>query len=109
MLGPLQAVVKSQTLASHTTVDFITSVGLDNGVVKTVDFGYTSNHADGTQVQRVMKVPLLSIVPIPNLEVSAELLNISNNIQKVSTDKCASGGKGKGNGIQGGRGRREPE
>ncbi len=70
VLGPLQAIVKAQTLASKMSTDFITEVGLENGKVKTVDFGYTSHHVDGTTVQRVMKVPLLSIVPIPNLEVS---------------------------------------
>jgi hypothetical protein len=54
-----------------TTVQFINDVGFhpENRTALTVDFGYQSTTDNGTDVQRVLTVPFLTMLPIPSLEV----------------------------------------
>jgi hypothetical protein len=75
-VGPLNAAVDAQAKAALTTVTYLQKLGLDEkGVARTVDFTYTTtNQTTGFRVQRTLRVPLLTIVPIPYLRVGASTL-----------------------------------
>ena len=72
--APLTAAADASVQLAQSTADFINRVGFDEeGKVRNVDFGYEKkvNNEDGTTDVQEMKVhvPILSIVPIPNLQV----------------------------------------
>lgn len=68
--GPLQAAIKAQAMAAQSTWEFIQQVGMNtdangNKSAVNVTFTYISN---GKQVNLV--VPILTIVPIPAIEIT---------------------------------------
>lgn len=72
--APLRAAADASTQLANSTAEFINRVGFDSdGKVRTVAFGYQkrSVNEDGTSNLDEMKVdvPMLAIVPIPNLQV----------------------------------------
>jgi hypothetical protein len=72
--GPLTATADASILLARSTADFINDVGFDaNGKIRTAAFGYErrSTNDDGTSNLEEMKVavPMLAIVPIPNLQI----------------------------------------
>ncbi|MDE6387010.1 MAG: DUF2589 domain-containing protein [Lachnospiraceae bacterium] len=72
--GPLSAAADASTLLANSTADFINRVGFDaGGKVRNVAFGYQKRtpNEDGTSTLDEMKVsvPMLAIVPIPNLQI----------------------------------------
>lgn len=72
--GPLSAAADASTLLANSTADFINRVGFDaEGKVRNVAFGYQKRtpNEDGTSTLDEMKVsvPMLAIVPIPNLQI----------------------------------------
>jgi hypothetical protein len=69
--GPLLAVIDAQAKAASTTVKFIQGMGFDSeGHARTVDFGYsTTNTTTGIVEEKKLRVPLLTIVPIPFIRV----------------------------------------
>jgi len=90
--GPLQAVVKAQGQAAHTTANFIESVGFVpsdpedlNSALKlvTVAFNYNTT-INNTVVERSMSVPFLYMVPIPFLQFDSVTVDFSVKISSVS-------------------------
>lgn len=72
--GPLTAAADASIMLADSTADFINHVGFDDdGKVRTVAFSYQkkSVNEDGTSNLDEMKlnVPMLAIVPIPNLQL----------------------------------------
>lgn len=72
--APLCAAVDASLQLAESTADFIRNVGFDDaGNVRTVAFGYQrfSDNRDGTGNLEEMRVniPLLAVVPVPNLQV----------------------------------------
>lgn len=72
--APLCAAVDASLQLVESTADFIRNVGFDDaGNVRTVAFGYQrfSDNRDGTGNLEEMQVniPLLAVVPVPNLQV----------------------------------------
>lgn len=72
--APSRATADASAQLANSTADFINRVGFDkDGKVRTVSFGYQSRsvNEDGTSNLDEMKVavPMLAIVPIPNLQV----------------------------------------
>ena len=72
--APLRAAADASQLLASSTAEFINEVGFDGtGKVRTVAFAYQKRTAndDGTSNLDEMKVdvPMLAIVPIPNLQV----------------------------------------
>lgn len=72
--GPLRAAADASTQLAYSTAKFINDVGFDkDGKVRTVAFAYQqrSVNEDGTSNLDEMKVdvPMLAIVPIPNLQI----------------------------------------
>jgi hypothetical protein len=81
------AVVKAQNDAAMTTVRFIHDVGFipENRTAITVDFSYIATTDNGTDVQRTLNVPFLTMLPIPSLEVCAVLCALSSGAALAST------------------------
>lgn len=91
--GPLSAAAHANTLMAQSTATFINNVGFEgNGKLRTVAFGYhkRSKNDDGTTNLDDMKVevPLLAIVPIPNLQVDE--VNITFDMEVKQSQKSAS-------------------
>ncbi|MFH9263931.1 DUF2589 domain-containing protein [Streptomyces sp. NPDC017546] len=93
--GPLQGVIRASAMAASETAEFINKVGFDaTGGVKTVAFSYNSTeptNVNGTTGKKEVKtdvaVPLLSVVPIPYLQLSKVTLDFNVKIDSVSTKK----------------------
>ncbi len=91
--GPLSAAANANTLMARTTATFIDNVGFtSNGKLRTAAFGYQkrSQNEDGTTNLEEMRVevPLLSIVPIPNLQVDE--VNITFDMEVKQSQKSES-------------------
>lgn len=91
--GPLSAAADASTQLANSTADFINRVGFDeNGKVRTVAFAYQkrSMNEDGTSNLDEMKVdvPMLAIVPIPNLQVDE--VNILFDMEVKQSEKSES-------------------
>jgi len=81
--GPLVAIIKGQTLASRATAEFIQEVGFgnnydfkgDQGELQMVEFSFAKKSAGNGSVEKYQaKIPLLSILPIPAIQIrDAEL------------------------------------
>lgn len=99
--GPLRAAADANAHLANSTAEFINRVGFDaNGKVNMVSFGYQgrSVNEDGTSNLEEMKVdvPLLAIVPIPNLQVDEVNILFDMEVKESiksesSTDMSASG------------------
>lgn len=86
--GPLQAVVKAQSMAAHETASFIQNVGLQDGKARTVGFSFERQAlaADGnsTATETVnMNVPLLTILPVPFIRVEAATVDFECNVSST--------------------------
>lgn len=88
--GPLSAAADASIQLANSTADFINRVGFDaNGSVRTVPFMYQrkSVNEDGSSNLDEMKVdvPMLAIVPIPNLQVDE--VNILFDMEVKQSEK----------------------
>ena len=113
--GPLQAIVRAQSLAASETAAFIQQVGLmpqdpnnpGATVARTVDFSFkrlkppVDDKSQATQEIVSLTVPLLTIVPVPFIriqeatiefecKVSSSTLDTSSH--KLGVEAAASGG-----------------
>ena len=91
--APLRAAADASNQLANSTAEFINRVGFDaNGNVQTVAFGYQrrSVNEDGTSNLDEMKVnvPMLAIVPIPNLQVDE--VNILFDMEVKQSEKQES-------------------
>jgi hypothetical protein len=92
--GPLNAAIQAQANAAISTVEFIKNVGFDkDNKVTNVTFKYGEEEAEQT-----LKVPLLTIVPIPfiriddmsiNFKASMSQSNETESIESSSVSKEA--------------------
>lgn len=77
MAGPLLAMIEGETLAAQATTEFIEKAGFiksnsdaDNfGRLRTVSFSYVKRNFDGQLEEATLTVPLLSLIPIPLLQI----------------------------------------
>ncbi|HLJ27596.1 MAG TPA: DUF2589 domain-containing protein [Candidatus Angelobacter sp.] len=111
--GPLQAVIKAQSMAASASAQFITQVGLQQDpttkvmVARTVDFSFkrlkppADDKSQATQETVDLTVPLLTIVPIPFIRVEEATIDFECKVssstldtsqQNFSLDASASGG-----------------
>ncbi len=80
LLGaPMAAIVQAEGIAARATADFIKEVGFtgdsdsidgDYGNIRNVTFSYERINADGTSGLAKLSVPLLTIIPIPSIQVA---------------------------------------
>lgn len=85
--APLSAAADASMQLAQSTADFINEVGFDEqGKVRTTIFKYqkTGVNEDGTEQleEKQVDVPLLSIVPIPNLQVDEVNVLFDMEVQK---------------------------
>lgn len=91
--GPLSAAADASLALANSTADFINKVGFDaDGKLRTAAFSYQrrSMNDDGTSNLDEMKVdvPMLAIVPIPNLQVDE--VNILFDMEVKQSEKSES-------------------
>lgn len=83
--GPLTASIEAQSDAALATVDFITSVGKDvDGKPTTITFDY----GEGSE-SKIFKVPLLTIVPIPNITIQDITIDFNAKISSVEKQESS--------------------
>jgi hypothetical protein len=101
--GPLTAVIRAQTQAANTSVDFIKAVGFtddeDGGSAPTmVSFSYSkpveTTDDDGNVTVTVepfdLTVPFLTMVPIPFIRVAETTIDFNAKITSVQHSKTMS-------------------
>lgn len=94
LLGaPMTAVVEAEAQAARATADFIKEVGFTGtgditnpalGDVRMVNFNYSRRNADGSLQKVSMEVPLLSLVPIPAVQVAEATIDLDVLLTSVS-------------------------
>lgn len=109
--GPLDAAVKANVKLAQATADFINNVGFTQKIDKTdpknpkvvpgatrmVDFDFerpgTSIDKDGNQIRTVeavrMRVPILAVVPIPNLQVDSVDITFDMEVKSSTSEKSS--------------------
>ena len=93
--GPLTAAADASILLANSTADFINRVGFDNsGKARTVAFSYEKQtpNEDGTSSldQLKVNVPLLAIVPIPNLQVDEVNILFDMEVKQSESSKSST-------------------
>ncbi len=93
--GPLSAAADASTLLANSTANFINRVGFDKDQkVRTVAFAYQkrSMNEDGSSNLDEMKVdvPLLAIVPIPNLQIDEVNILFDMEVKTSEKEESAS-------------------
>lgn len=93
--GPLTAAADASLMLANSTADFINKVGFDDsGKVRTVAFSYQkrSVNEDGSSNLDEMKVdvPMLAIVPIPNLQVDEVNVLFDMEVKQSESSKEAT-------------------
>ncbi|NBC96577.1 MAG: DUF2589 domain-containing protein [Deinococcus-Thermus bacterium] len=87
--APLAALVQAEAQAAQTTVDFIEQVGFvrdENaeagalGSLRMAEFSYAKTGADGTRQAFRVRVPTLSLVPIPGVRIKSATLSFKARI-----------------------------
>lgn len=98
--APLVAVIKADVLASREFTGFISSFGFESdansgsegthlGALKTVTFSYKRPGPGGVLEDAVVEIPLLSLVPLPLLQVTDAEFNF--NVHVLESDSGALG------------------
>ncbi|MFH8407757.1 DUF2589 domain-containing protein [Streptomyces sp. NPDC018019] len=94
--GPLQSIIKAAALASQTTADFVTGVGMkkvNNDLVAqmvTFDLKRKKKNEDTNSVEEetvTVNAPLLTLLPIPHLRLKTVKLDFETKIQSVTVVK----------------------
>lgn len=86
--APIVAVVRAQAEAARATVEFVEAVGLtpdrvseeDAGALRMAEFRYTKPDENGRPAEFVARVPVLSLVPIPALQIRTARLAFAARI-----------------------------
>ncbi len=109
--GPLMALVQAETQAAKTTLEYIEKVGFTPsttgkttdeirvGKVRMAEFNYKKADANGQLADFTAAVPVLSLVPIPAIQVKSATISFSVKINDVETvdanTTMSSNGSGK--------------
>src|SRR5262249_42870009 len=100
--APLIALVQAQTQAARATVEFIEKIGfahdpskepsseLDIGDLRMDEFGYTKTDENGSPAQFTARVPVLSLVPIPGIQVKSAKISLTAKIVDVVEESSES-------------------
>ncbi len=103
--NPLSAIILGESQAARATADFIREVGFDPpdkdnfdpdfGAIRMVYFKMQRTDSDGEPQTVTIQVPLLSLVPIPAIQVKEAVIDFSVSIHDTQTIKgqeVSSGG-----------------
>lgn len=92
--APLTAIVEGQAQAAQATAEFIERVGFSQqgeegsgeiGKLKMVSFSYNKPDVNGELKEYKLEIPLLSMVPIPSIEVKEAELEFNIKVADVQT------------------------
>ncbi|MBE7176794.1 MAG: DUF2589 domain-containing protein [Mucilaginibacter polytrichastri] len=100
--SPLVAMIEAEALAARASADFIRTVGFsadgenesDFGRMNTVSFSYTKQDVNGKTVTDEISVPILSLIPIPLLQIKEASLEF--NLKLTDVTKTETKGKAAG-------------
>ncbi|OZH52485.1 hypothetical protein AFK68_24105 [Hydrocoleum sp. CS-953] len=86
--APLLAIVQAESQAAQATANFIEQVGFDDndeGVsrLKTFTFKYTKTGVGGDTIEFTVEIPVLSIVPIPIIEVREATIDFGVEVNEA--------------------------
>ena len=92
--APIDAIVKAQFLAAKSTFDFISEVGFEQqeNKLKMIEFNYThplpdpQNPGQVIDTPTVLKIPLLTMLQIPNLSISESTIDFNLKVLGFSQD-----------------------
>lgn len=97
--APLAAAIEAQTKAAKSALDFVLNVGFtedENGVKKTnyAELEFQETSSDGKSITKKLRVPLILLVNIPQLEISEGEISFDLEISQNATmkDKVAAEG-----------------
>jgi hypothetical protein len=107
--GPLEAAVKANLMMAQSTADFINSVGFDQivdsngklvpGKARTSYFEFerpgVDAHGGRTIEQIKVQVPMLAIVPIPNLQIDTVDVVFDMEVKSSTSEKSSKDSSGK--------------
>ena len=92
---PLRAIIEGETLAAQATAQFIKEVGFadgkkedDFGSMRMVTFSYKKLDEERNIVTATIEVPLLSILPIPIMQIKQTALDYNISITSIEDDKA---------------------
>jgi hypothetical protein len=95
--APLAAIVQAQTQAARATVEFIEKVGfiagqkphteLDIGALRMAEFRYEKADETGATAEFTARVPVLSLVPIPGIQVKTARISFVAKITDAVREK----------------------
>jgi len=87
--GPLNAVIEAQAKSAITTANFIKEVAFDkDGNVVNVDFTYNRKNEDGDDQEFKLKVPFLTMLPVPYITIVDTVIEFNAKI--TSTNESTS-------------------
>ena len=95
--APLAAIVQAQAQAARATVEFIEKVGfiagekrdteLDIGALRMAEFRYKKADETGAAAEFTARVPVLSLVPIPGIQVKTARISFVAKITDAVSEK----------------------
>jgi hypothetical protein len=100
--APMIAIIQAQTQAARATVEFIEKVGfaheagkqasseLDMGSLRMAEFRFTKSDEKGAEAQFIARIPILSLVAIPGVQVKDAKISFVAKITDVFEEDSAS-------------------
>lgn len=90
--APAQAMIETQTKAAKSALDFILNVGFytdENGVKKTqyAEMTYSENKPSGESVTKSLKMPIITLFNIPQIEVYEGVVSFDLEVSQSATMK----------------------
>lgn len=96
LLGaPMTAIVEAEAQAARATADFIKEVGFtgtgdasnrDFGDVRMVTFSFLRRNTDGSESKASLEIPLLTLIPIPAIQVSEATIDFDVVLTSVTEE-----------------------
>lgn len=110
--GPLLAIIEAEAQAAKTSLDYIESVGFAQspasqnsteiaqkvGKLRMAEFTYKKQDENGQFAEFTASVPILSLVPIPMVQISKADISFSvkiTDVETITTQTAISGSKPK--------------
>lgn len=94
--SPIVALIKAEAMAARASAEFIESVGFVKqledlekntyGRLRTVTFSYTKQDVNGGEVREEIELPLLSLLPIPLLQIKDAQLSFNLKVVETITE-----------------------
>jgi hypothetical protein len=119
LAAPLAALVKAESLAARTTLDFIDSVGIlaepgqggeereapaqERGRLRMTQFRYEKLDENNQPAEFITSVPLLSLVPIPTLQIKEAKVSLAARIVALTVEPTTAASGGSAGPAAGGR------